>query len=395
MRSGRGELAAWSRAQGTVIDVTRTGPVEKRAVAAVETLQVQLGERSYPIVFGSGLEQRVADDVAAARAQGRRLVVVTDEHVRAAAPALFAGALAGLPVFAVKPGEGAKSLRTFADGCEFMARERIDRGGALIAVGGGVVGDLGGFLAAAYLRGIDFWQIPTTLLAMVDSAVGGKTGVNLEAGKNLVGAFHQPRAVTCDMALLRTLPRREFAAGMAEVIKYGLLADAELFALLERAPMRDPEDPRLAGVVRRCCAIKAAVVQADERETAASGGRALLNLGHTFAHAIEAVAGYGEYLHGEAVGVGLVAAARLSERLGLIPDRDVVRVRSVVEAHGLPVRLRAPLATPALLEAMKRDKKVKHGRLRFVVLDSVGTAVTRDGVDGALAEQIWAELGAM
>ncbi|MBE2214804.1 MAG: 3-dehydroquinate synthase [Opitutaceae bacterium] len=363
-------------------------------MSAVETLQVQLAERSYPITFGSGLGTQVAEAVSAARSQGRRLVVVTDDNVRAAAGALFAGPLAGLPTYTVPAGEGSKTLGVFAGACEFLARERIDRGGVLVAVGGGVVGDLGGFLAAAYLRGIDFWQIPTTLLAMVDSAVGGKTGVNLEAGKNLVGAFHQPRSVTCDMALLRTLPAREFAAGMAEVIKYGLLADAALFTDLERAPMTSPDDPRLAGIVRRCCAIKATVVQADERETASSGGRALLNLGHTFAHAIEAVAGYGQYLHGEAVGVGLVAAARLSELLGLVPAADVARVRRVVEAHTLPVRLRAPLATDALVEAMKRDKKVKHGRLRFVVLERLGTAVTRDEVDPALAVQIWKEMGA-
>ena len=363
-------------------------------MAAVETLHVQLGERSYPIQFGSGLERPVSEAVAAARAQGRRLAVVTDENVRAAAASLFAGALAGLPTFTVAAGEASKSLGVFAQGCEFLARERIDRGGVLIAVGGGVVGDLGGFLAAAYLRGIDFWQIPTTLLAMVDSAVGGKTGVNLEAGKNLVGAFHQPRSVTCDMALLRSLPAREFSAGMAEVLKYGLLADVSLFAELEREPMTSSDDPRLAGIVRRCCAIKAGVVQADERETAPSGGRALLNLGHTFAHAIEAVAGYGQYLHGEAVGAGLVAAARLSEWLGLISGDDVARVRRVVDAHALPVRLRVPLPTGSLVEAMKRDKKVKHGRLRFVVLERLGTAATRDDVDVAAAETIWKELGA-
>lgn len=363
-------------------------------MAAVETLQVQLGERSYPITFGAGLESQIAEAVGSARGHGRRLVVVTDENVRTAAAALFTGALADLPTFVVSPGEGSKSLAVFADACEFMARERIDRGGVLIAVGGGVVGDLGGFLAASYLRGIDFWQIPTTLLAMVDSAVGGKTGVNLAAGKNLVGAFHQPRAVICDMALLRTLPPREFAAGMAEVIKYGLLADRVLFEQLERQPMRAADDPRLAGVVRECCAIKAAVVQADERELAPSGGRALLNLGHTFAHAIEAVAGYGQYLHGEAVGVGLVAAARLSEQLGLIPADDVTRVRQVVAAHALPVRLCEPLPRAALLDAMQRDKKVKHGRLRFVVLEALGAAATRDGVDTALAAAIWDELGA-
>ncbi len=363
-------------------------------MAAVETLQVQLGERSYPILFGTGLELQIAEAIEAARTQGRRLVVVTDENVRAAAAPLFRGALAGLPTFAVAPGEGSKSLTIFAEACEFMARERIDRGGLLIAVGGGVVGDLGGFLAASYLRGIDFWQIPTTLLAMVDSAVGGKTGVNLAAGKNLVGAFHQPRAVTCDMGLLRSLPPREFAAGMAEVIKYGLLADRALFEELEARPMNTAGDTRLARVVRACCATKATVVQADERELASSGGRALLNLGHTFAHAIEAVAGYGQYLHGEAVGVGLVAAARLSERLGLICGPDVERVRGVVGAHALPVRLREPLSRDALVDAMRRDKKVKHGQLRFVVLESIGTAVTRDDVDLAHAAEIWNELGA-
>jgi 3-dehydroquinate synthase len=229
---------------------------------------------------------------------------------------------------------------------------------------------------------------------MVDSAVGGKTGVNLEAGKNLVGAFHQPRAVYCDMALLSTLPAREFSAGMAEVIKYGLLADASLFDELEGGPPLSVTDARLAGVVRRCCEIKASVVQTDERETAASGGRALLNLGHTFGHAIEAVAGYGEYLHGEAIAAGLVAAARLSELLGLVSAGDVERVRRVLDAHGLPVRLRAPLPRAGLLDAMHRDKKVRHGRLRFVVLETPGLAATRDDVDPALAERIWSELGA-
>jgi 3-dehydroquinate synthase len=229
---------------------------------------------------------------------------------------------------------------------------------------------------------------------MVDSAVGGKTGINLVAGKNLAGAFHQPRAVYCDVALLATLPAREFAAGMAEVIKSGLLADADLFRAIEAGPPLVAADARLAAIVRRCCAIKAAVVQADERETAATGGRALLNLGHTFAHAIEAVAGYGTYLHGEAVGVGLVAAARLSERLGLIAAAEVARVRAVVAGNALPVRLRAPLSRDALLEAMRRDKKAREGKLRFVVLEKPGHAVTRDDVDPALVAEIWTELGA-
>lgn len=300
-----------------------------------------------------------------------------------------------LPLWVVPAGEKSKSIAALGEVCEFLAASQIDRGGIVVALGGGVVGDLAGFAAAAYLRGIDFWQVPTTLLAMVDSAVGGKTGINLAAGKNLVGAFHQPRVVFCDMASLDTLPPREFAAGMAEVIKYGLLGDSELLATLEGDQPLTPHDPRLAGIVRRCCAIKAEIVQADERETAPSGGRALLNLGHTFAHAIEAVAGYGEYLHGEAVGVGLVAAARLSEKIGLISAADVERVQALVEAHALPSRLRQALPRVALLEAMRRDKKVRQGQLRFVVLESLGRAVTRDDIDAELANEVWRELGAV
>lgn len=360
----------------------------------METLTLALGDRSYPIHFGNGLAPALAAAVAEARAAGRRLLVITDDGVRAAARSWFDGPLAGLPLLVVPRGEGSKSLQQFGRLCELVAAERIDRGGAIVAVGGGVVGDLAGFVAASYLRGIDFWQVPTTLLAMVDSAVGGKTGVNLSAGKNLVGAFHQPRAVYCDMALLATLPPREFAAGMAEVIKYGLLADAELFAALETGRPMTAGDERLAGVVRRCCAIKAAIVRDDERELAPSGGRALLNLGHTFAHAVEAVAGYGEYLHGEAVAIGLVAAAELSARLGLVPAADVDRVRRVVEAHALPVRLRQALPAAALLEAMRRDKKVKHGRLRFVVLEAVGRAATREDIPPEPVAEIWSGLGA-
>jgi 3-dehydroquinate synthase len=379
---------------GTAIDLTREFQIGVAVVAYVETLTVALGERSYPIHFGAGLASCLAEAVARARRAGRTLAAVTDENVREAAAELFAGPFAGVPVLAVAAGETSKSIACFGRVCEFLAAQKIDRGGVVFAVGGGVVGDLAGYAAAAFLRGIDFWQVPTTLLAMVDSAVGGKTGLNLDAGKNLVGAFHQPRVVYCDTGLLGTLPPREFAAGMAEVIKSGLLADAELFGRVEKEAVRGAADPRLAGLVRRCCAIKARIVQEDERETAANGGRALLNLGHTFAHAIEAVAGYGVYLHGEAVGVGLVAAARLSERLGSIPAADVARVRSTVAAAGLPVALREPLARGALLDAMRRDKKVRQGELRFVVLEAVGRAATRDDVDPALVAEIWTELGA-
>ncbi|MGH7945990.1 MAG: 3-dehydroquinate synthase family protein, partial [Opitutaceae bacterium] len=261
-----------------------------------DNLGVNLGERSYLIRFGRDLRSDVRAEVGRLADAGRRAVVLTDTNIARAQAAALASMFADAPTMAVEPGEGAKSLAGFGRVLDFLAEQKIDRGGALFAVGGGVVGDLGGFAAAAWLRGIDFYQVPTTLLAMVDSSVGGKTGINIAAGKNLVGAFHQPREVFISTDLLTTLPPREFAAGMAEVIKYGLLGDGDLFSDLETRPLR-ATDPRLVSVVRRCCEIKARIVEADERETAKEGGRALLNLGHTFAHAIENVAGYGAYLH--------------------------------------------------------------------------------------------------
>jgi len=235
--------------------------------------------------------------------------------------------------------------------------------------------------------------VPTTLLAMVDSSVGGKTGINLAAGKNLAGAFHQPRGVFIATGVLKTLPPREFAAGTAEIVKYGLLGDADLFAALERVPAA-AGSPGLPGVIRRCCAIKARIVEGDERELAATGGRALLNLGHTFGHAIEQGAGYGAYLHGEAVAIGLAAAARLSAKLGRIGASDVGRIEAVLAAHGLPVRLREPLPMAGLLAAMTRDKKVRAGTLRFVILRAIGDAAVEADVDPAAAEACLREVGA-
>jgi 3-dehydroquinate synthase len=257
-----------------------------------------------------------------------------------------------------------------------------------------VIGDLAGFLAASYLRGVDLIQIPTTLLAMVDSSVGGKTGINLRAGKNLVGAFHQPKGVYADIALLKTLNPREFAAGMAEVIKYGLLADRALFLRLQEAGALTHEHPVLPAIIRRCCEIKAGIVCEDEFETAREGGRALLNLGHTFGHAIENIAGYGEYLHGEAVAIGCVMAARLSQELGLVGPEVVAATERLCLANLLPVRLAKPLPPGALLDAMRKDKKVRAGTLRFVVLNDIGSAATRDGVPEELVVKLWREFGA-
>jgi 3-dehydroquinate synthase len=359
----------------------------------VETLTVNLGERSYKISFALNHGSALRNLVDEFQAGGGRVAVLTDTHLRAVQAKALGEMFGEVPMLAVEAGENAKSISTLGQVLEFLAEQRLDRGGVLFAVGGGVIGDLGGFAAASYLRGIGFYQVPTTLLAMVDSSVGGKTGINLAAGKNLAGAFHQPRGVFIATDLLRTLPAREFAAGMAEVIKYGLLGDAELFGRLESHPLT-VDSAELAGVIRRCCALKARIVEADEHELAKDGGRALLNLGHTFGHAIEQVAGYGTYLHGEAVAIGLNAAARLSAELGLLPPAEVRRIGAVLTAHALPARLARPLPLPELMAATLRDKKVRGGRPRFVVLNRIGEAVTRDEVEPALAEACFRAVGA-
>ena len=358
-----------------------------------DVLTVNLGERSYPIQFGTELTTEVGAKAGEMRARGRKIAVLTDRNLSERQGTALKAMFGDTPTLAVSPGEESKSIAELGRVLDFLARERLDRASALFVVGGGVVGDLGGFAAASYLRGIDYFQVPTTLLAMVDSSVGGKTGVNLAAGKNLAGAFHQPRGVFVATGLLRTLPPREFAAGAAEVIKYGLLGDAALFADLEREPLAVGSSS-LPAVVRRCCAIKARIVEADERELAKEGGRALLNLGHTFGHAIEQASGYGAYLHGEAVAIGLGAAARLSQKLGNLSVADVARIDAILAAHTLPVRLRSPLPLADLLAAMARDKKVRAGAPRFVVMKSIGAAVTQEGVSPALIEACFREIGA-
>jgi 3-dehydroquinate synthase len=325
--------------------------------------------------------------------QGRRSVLLTDTAVEHTLSPFVRSSLADLPKLVLPNGETSKSLDNLGKVLDFLAGQRLDRGAVLWVLGGGVMGDLGGFAAACYLRGIDCIQVPTTLLAMVDSSVGGKTGINLTAGKNLVGAFHHPRAVYIAREFLATLPPREFAAGMAEVIKYGMLGDATLLGRLEQTSLAVGSEG-LPAVIRRCCEMKAEVVRADERETAAEGGRALLNLGHTFGHAIEQVTGFQSYLHGEAVAVGLAAATRLSIHLGNLASSDLVRVENVLAAHALPVRLRTPLPVASLMDAMQHDKKARAGRLRFVVMRRLGEAVTRSDIEPGLVETVWREIGA-
>lgn len=364
-------------------------------MSSAKQVIVETSLSSYPIHIGRNLGGGLLGEIERLASKGARIAAITDTNVRAAQASWFAALGSDVPVLAVPAGEASKSVSQFGEVLDFLAKHKLDRGGVVLAVGGGVVGDLAGYAAASYLRGVRFIQVPTTLLAMVDSSVGGKTGINIKAGKNLVGAFHQPIAVYSDIDMLKTMPPREFASGMAEVIKHGLLQDVELFSLLESRPIFGPADLRLDEVVETNCKIKAAVVNADEKETAASGGRALLNLGHTFGHAIENVSGYGQYLHGEAIGIGLVAAAVLSERLGFISSTDLVRIRAVVSAHRLPTHLNKPLAASKLLEAMSLDKKVKAGVIRFVILKRIGQAETIESADMALIEEIWRECGAV
>lgn len=359
-----------------------------------ETLSVHLAERSYVIHFGPDVGPLISNEISARLAAGRKVAVLTDQNFARSQGAWLRTVFRDTPTLVAAAGEASKSLTILGQVLDFLAEQKLDRGGALFAVGGGVIGDLGGFSAACWLRGIDFYQVPTTLLAMVDSSVGGKTGINIAAGKNLVGAFHQPRGVFVGTDLLATLPPREFAAGSAEVIKSALLGDESLLARLERSPLTVGSQD-LAEVIRRCCALKARFVESDERELAKEGGRALLNLGHTFGHAIENVAGYGVYLHGEAIAIGLCAAARLSQKLGGIRPAEVARVEALVAAHGLPTRLREPLTIEVLFTAMSRDKKVRSGSLRFVVLKKLGEAVTRDDVPRDLAEASFREVGAV
>ena len=356
-------------------------------------LAVKLGDKSYPIHFPIDTAAAIREMLAANVTSGWINILLTDDGVARAQSGFLAQAFGATPRFIVSAGERTKSLETFGKVLDFLAANRVNRQGVLWVVGGGVVGDLGGFAAASYLRGIKYVQVPTTLLAMVDSSVGGKTGINLSAGKNLVGAFHHPCAVFIGREFLQTLPAREFAAGMAEVVKYGLLGDPALFTQLEQKAV-DARSVELPAVIRRCCQLKADVVRADEFELAAEGGRALLNLGHTFGHAIEQVTGYTTYLHGEGVAIGLAGAARLSHKLGLLSVTDVGRVEHTLAAHQLPVRLRGPLPLAELQTATTRDKKNRADGLRFVILNSLGQSATRSGIAPALVEAVWRELGA-
>ncbi len=353
-------------------------------------VNVSLGQRSYAIKLGTGLLDRLGRECARL-GLNRRCAIVSDTNVAPLygkrAQASLAKAGIDSVLITVPAGETAKSLKTVQSCYDRLAAERLERKSFIVALGGGVVGDLSGFLAATYLRGIAFVQVPTTLLAQVDSSVGGKVGVNLRAGKNLVGAFYQPRLVLCALDTLRTLPMREFRAGLAEVIKYGIIADAALFARLERALPRllHREPGTLSAVVARCCELKAEVVRQDEKE---SGLRAILNFGHTIGHALEAISHYGTYLHGEAIAIGMLAAARLSAQTLGLPGSQVERIAALLRRAGLPTELNLHAAQhPKLLAAMKLDKKVSGGDVKFVLARKIGQVAFGQTVPTALVEQ--------
>ena len=357
-------------------------------------LNVELGSRSYPIFVGGGAFELALAKMAELRSGKKKVFCIADAAVLKAHAEKLAEISKYAELFEIAGGEGSKSFPMLAEICSKLARHNADRKSAVFAFGGGVVGDLAGFVSAVYMRGIEFYQIPTTLLAMVDSSVGGKTGINIPEGKNLVGAFHQPHGVFSDTEFLETLPVREFAAGMAEVVKCAVLGDKRFFEQLEKeSKPLGPKHPYLAEAILKSCGLKAKVVAQDEFETSKNGGRALLNLGHTFGHAVENCAGYGNFLHGEAVAIGMAFAARLSKKLGKISDVEVGRIETMLKLCGLPVEVKASVfaenksapgniqreeSAEKLMRAMMRDKKTQLGVLRFVGVNAIGETETEE-----------------
>ena len=377
------------------------------APAAFRTIPVALSANPYPVLIAAGGLAELGEAIRGqGMAIGTRVLVVTNPvvnlHYGAACRASLTAAGFAVSSLVIEAGEDQKNPATVALIHDAAFAAKLERGSLIVALGGGVVGDMAGFAAATWLRGIAVVQVPTTLLAMVDAAIGGKTGVNHPGGKNLIGAFHQPRLVLIDPTVLATLPAQEFRAGMAEVIKYGVIGDGELFAALEAAALKDTTgqgglasreavgETLLQTLLERSAAAKAKVVAADERE---GGLRAILNYGHTLGHTIETLSGYGTYLHGEAVGLGMLAAGALSRHLGLWSAQEESRQRALIAAAGLPLTW-PPLDPEAVLACLQGDKKVRQGKVRFVLPTAIGRVEIRDDIDPALIRQVLAELTA-
>jgi 3-dehydroquinate synthase len=354
-------------------------PTSQTAALSPARVEIDLGDRSYPILIGEGLIERPETWAPVANPRATALIVTNTtvgplygERLRA----VLAPHFAQVRTLALPDGEAFKDWQHLNLVFDELLGAQADRKTVLFALGGGVVGDMTGFAAASYMRGVPFVQVPTTLLAQVDSSVGGKTAINHPLGKNMIGAFYQPLAVVCDLGVLDTLPEREMSAGLAEIIKYGASIDLEFLGWLEANidALRARERGALTHAVRRSCEIKAQVVGADEKE---AGLRAILNFGHTFGHAIEAGLGYGEWLHGEGVGCGMVMASELSARLGLVAPAFARRVEALIRRAGLPVRGPGSLTPERYVELMRVDKKAEAGDIRFVLLDGEGHATVR------------------
>ena len=366
---------------------------------ALRTIRVELSANPYPVVIGAGALGQLGEQILAQGIKaGTKVLVVTNpvvqEHYGTVALNSLRDAGFDADTLVLEAGEDQKTPASVSLIHDAAFARKLERGSLIVALGGGVVGDMAGFAAATWLRGIAVVQVPTTLLAMVDAAIGGKTGVNHPGGKNLIGAFHQPRLVLIDPTTLATLPEREFRAGMAEVIKYGVISDAPLFAELEQAAAADGSGglacqaavgpALLQRLLERSAAAKARVVAADERE---GGLRAILNYGHTLGHVVEALCGYGTYLHGEAVGIGMLAAGEIACAMGLWSPEEQRRQRALVQAAGLPLAMPA-LDPEAVLTCLQGDKKVIDGKVRFVLPTGIGSVVIRDDVDAATIRQV-------
>ena len=363
--------------------------MDSKTTGVPQRVRVELGERSYDIVIGSGLLSQAAEYLRPLKL-GKRGVIITDTNVESRYADVLSKALSkdgiSAEVLSVTPGEASKSLRQANRLFEKMPSLGLDRHSFLIALGGGVVGDVAGYVAACYLRGIALVQVPTSLLAQVDSSVGGKVGVNLPQGKNLVGAFHQPRLVLADTDTLATLPARELRSGFAEVIKHGAIRDAAFFEWLEREHRQvfALDAVAVTHVVRRCGEIKAEVVSADERE---SGLRAILNFGHTLGHAMEALSEYVGLLHGEAIAMGMCCGAQMSMKRAGLGEAEAKRLHDLIAAAGLPTKLGKTFKVSELLAAARLDKKARNGKLRFVLLKRLGEAIISDAVTDADLEE--------
>jgi 3-dehydroquinate synthase len=373
--------------------------------ALCRTISVELGDKAYPIVIGENSLGSLGERIRELEfREGSTVLVVTnpvvENHYGWQTRSSLAAAGFQVSSLVIEAGEDQKTPATVALIHDAAFAAKLERGSLIVALGGGVVGDMAGFAAATWLRGIAVVQVPTTLLAMVDAAIGGKTGVNHPGGKNLIGAFHQPRLVLIDPSVLATLPVQEFRAGMAEVIKYGVIGDSELFAALEAAASKDTTsagglasrealgEALLQTLLERSAAAKARVVAADERE---GGLRAILNYGHTLGHCVETLSGYGTYLHGEAVGLGMLAAGALSRHLGLWSAQDESRQRALIAAAGLPLNW-PPLDPDVVLACLQGDKKVRQGKVRFVLPVAIGQVEIRDDIDPDLIRQVLLEL---